>query len=89
MDPPDIIRPSHHPASPSASTAASSVSRVNLDSFNAEGVAELRRSLTKEKVTETTGYANIDLEKASAITDGTLHGEPFDLEKVLRDTVQR
>ncbi|KAF9052029.1 pleiotropic drug resistance ABC transporter [Panaeolus papilionaceus] len=89
MDPPDIIRPSHHPASPSASTAASSVSRVNLDSFNAEGVAELRRSLTKEKVTETTRYANIDLEKASAITDGTLHGEPFDLEKVLRDTVQR
>ncbi|PPR00332.1 hypothetical protein CVT24_004615 [Panaeolus cyanescens] len=89
MDSTNMPHNSHHmPASSSTSTAASIVSRVNVNSFDVEGVEELRRTLTKEKETQTTTRI-VDAEKASAMSEGTLQSGPFDLEKVFRDTIQR
>lgn len=63
--------------------SGSSVSRVNVEFFDPEGVQALRRTMTKE---------TMDRGGPSAVpssTDHTLTHEPFDFEKTVRHIVRR
>ena len=71
----------------------SSISRVELNFFDPEGVKELERTLTHQSNSNKSNKSNRGLDSrqsvASDTTLATKEGEPFDLAKTLRKVIQK
>lgn len=82
--------PDHSPPPPvtpklgyTRARSGSSVSRVDVEFFDPEGVQALRRTMTKEAKDRDRPSA------ASSSSDHTLTDEPFDFEKTIRHFIRR